>query len=238
MWTSKLTLIPGGLICKIQLADVSWNKPFKVAYKSKYNEWRISGEKSYTAAGNVRAPSNLLCLQWVKEAWDTISSEIFKKICGISVKTDGTEDTENRCMKETEVAFGARDSVNKGTKALLKPQPIGDDEVDPFADMDFEGVNWRIMKLCCRPSPCIFNITTCFKQTFPSPPEKEVVQTTAFQSIEPKKHFRDRKDLQGLQNTSNCSDDDAKPLLVKRWCTSFSICAFILIHMCMDVGLG
>ena len=59
---SDLSIIPGGGTSKIQPADVSWNKPFKVAYKSKYNEWMVSGEKSYTAAGNIRAPSKVLCL--------------------------------------------------------------------------------------------------------------------------------------------------------------------------------
>ena len=59
-------------------------------------------------------------------------------IFGISVKTDGTEDTEVHCMKEIEVAFGARDSVKKGSEALLQPKPVGDEEGDPFADLDFE----------------------------------------------------------------------------------------------------
>ena len=63
---SDISLIPGGLTGKIQPADVSWNKPFKTAYKQRYNRWMIEGEKTYTKAGNVRAPSKLLCLQWVK----------------------------------------------------------------------------------------------------------------------------------------------------------------------------
>ena len=74
---TDLGIIPGGLTCKIQPADVSWNK---ITYMTMYNEWMISGEKSYTAAGNVYVPGKLLCLQWVKEAWESIFSEIIKKI--------------------------------------------------------------------------------------------------------------------------------------------------------------
>lgn len=61
-----LSIIPGGLASKIQPADVNWNKPLRVVYKAKYNQWMVDGEKSYTAAGNVRTPNKLLCLQWVK----------------------------------------------------------------------------------------------------------------------------------------------------------------------------
>lgn len=135
---SDISVIPGGLTCKLQPADVSWNKPFKGSYKGKYNEWMIGGTKSYTAAGNVRAPSKLLCLQWVKEAcMDTISSDIIKKwfrSCGISLNIDGTEESEVHCMKENEVAFPAREVIKKATAALLQAQ-VEDEESDPFADL-------------------------------------------------------------------------------------------------------
>ncbi len=80
---SDASVIPGGLTGP---ADVSWNKPFKGAYKKLYNEWMISGEKSYTPAGNVRAPNKLLCLRWVKQAWSELSTEVIVKsfkVCAI-----------------------------------------------------------------------------------------------------------------------------------------------------------
>ena len=63
------SIIPGGLTKHLQPADVSWNKLFKELYRAKYEEWLASGEKTYTAGGNMRAPEKILCLQWVKEAW-------------------------------------------------------------------------------------------------------------------------------------------------------------------------
>ena len=36
---TDMCLIPGGLTTQLQPADVSWNKPFKTAYRKLYNEW-------------------------------------------------------------------------------------------------------------------------------------------------------------------------------------------------------
>ena len=74
--TTDLAIIPGGLTSQVQPADVSWNKPFKSAYWELYSKWMAEGEKSFTAAGNLRAPEKLLCLQWVKEASHYRSSEL------------------------------------------------------------------------------------------------------------------------------------------------------------------
>ena len=64
---TNASVIPGGLTNQLQPADVSWNKAFKTVYKDKYNEWMASREISYTAARNLRAPSKVLCLEWVRE---------------------------------------------------------------------------------------------------------------------------------------------------------------------------
>ena len=36
---SDMVIIPGGLTSQVQPADVSWNKPFKAAYRELYNKW-------------------------------------------------------------------------------------------------------------------------------------------------------------------------------------------------------
>ena len=54
--------IPGGCTSKLQPADVSWNKPFKNTLQECYDEWLFSGEKTYTAKGNTRAPTTALLL--------------------------------------------------------------------------------------------------------------------------------------------------------------------------------
>ena len=78
--TSDLAIIPGGLTSQVQPADVSWNKPFKSAYRELYDKWMAEGDKSFTASGNLKAPEKLLCLQWVNEAWNSVSSEVIQKV--------------------------------------------------------------------------------------------------------------------------------------------------------------
>ena len=104
---TDVSVIPGGHISHLQPADVSWNKPFKTAYKNKYNKWMVTGSKSYTAAGNMHAPSKALCLEWVRECWEALPTEVIQKCfraCGISVDVDGANDDEIHCLKDSGVA--------------------------------------------------------------------------------------------------------------------------------------
>ena len=77
----------------MQPAETSWNKPFKTAYRELYNEWMALGRKQYKAAGNVKPPDKLLCLEWVKRAWERVTQELVVtsfKACGISNKEGGS----------------------------------------------------------------------------------------------------------------------------------------------------
>lgn len=51
--------------------------------------------KEYTPTGKIKRPSYSLVASWVKEAWDNIDPAIIRrsfKCCGVSTKTDGSED--------------------------------------------------------------------------------------------------------------------------------------------------
>ena len=116
---------------------MSWNKPFKEFYRGKYEEWIASGEKTYTAGGNMRAPEKILCLQWVKEAWHSVTTAVIQKsfeVCGISVNTDGSQDDRIHCLKDNGVATDAKPKVEELTKKLLEK----DDDSDPFDDIEIE----------------------------------------------------------------------------------------------------
>ena len=63
---SDISVIPGGLTKHLQPANMCWNKHFKEAYRVSYDEWMTSGEKPYTPAGNMRPPTKMQVLQWVK----------------------------------------------------------------------------------------------------------------------------------------------------------------------------
>lgn len=94
-YNSDMAAIPGGCTCKLQPADVSWNRPFKAKLAELFDEWIFSGPVDRTRLGNRRPPPKTLLLQWIKEAWATITPDIIRrsfKKCGITVALDGTED--------------------------------------------------------------------------------------------------------------------------------------------------
>ena len=132
---SDTSIIPGGLTKHLQPAYVSWNKPFKEFYRAKYEEWFASGEKTYTAGGNMRAPAKILCLQWVKKAWYSVTTAVILKsfeACGIRVNTDGSQDDRIHCLKDTGVATDAKSKVEELTEKLLE----NSDDSDPFDDIE------------------------------------------------------------------------------------------------------
>ena len=83
----------------------------------------------------MRAPSKALCLQWVKECWDGLSTDIILKsfrVCGISVDVDSSGDSDIHCLKEGGVAAGAREDITTETASLLSGRRDSDDDADPF----------------------------------------------------------------------------------------------------------
>ncbi len=95
--------MPGGCTKFVQAPDVCWNKPFKAKITEYYEDWLLSGEKSYTPAGNMHAVSVDIYLEWVLNAWESISKELIQnsfKVCGISNAVDGSEDDLVHCFKD------------------------------------------------------------------------------------------------------------------------------------------
>ena len=82
----------------------------------------------------MRTPSKLLCVQWVKEAWDNLSEDVIKNLflaCGISVPIGGSQDSHIHCMQDDGVASAARPRVEDCTRQLLEPST---DMGDPFEE--------------------------------------------------------------------------------------------------------
>ena len=97
-----MAVVPGGCTKLVQPADVSWNAPFKAAYRKLYDTWLASGTMERTRSGHLRAPSKALRVQWVPEAWDSIRPEIIYKsfeACGIT-----SDPSLKHCAKQTGVA--------------------------------------------------------------------------------------------------------------------------------------
>uniref|UniRef100_A0A914HZN2 DDE-1 domain-containing protein n=1 Tax=Globodera rostochiensis TaxID=31243 RepID=A0A914HZN2_GLORO len=99
----EATIVPGGCTKFVQAADVSWNAPFKAKIRQQYEDWMLHGEKTTTSSGNTRAAPMNIYLNWIYEAWESISKEKISKsfkTCGITNAFDGSEDGEIHCFKE------------------------------------------------------------------------------------------------------------------------------------------
>ena len=62
-----------------------------------------SGEREFTANNNPRAPAAEVYLNWIYEAWQSISKELIAnsfKTCGVTSAADGTEDEDIHCFKQ------------------------------------------------------------------------------------------------------------------------------------------
>ena len=78
-------VIPGGCTSILQAPDVYWNKPFKQQLRALYDDWLEKGEKTWTKAGNFRAPSKTQLIDMVLKAWNALSSDLIVKsfmVCG------------------------------------------------------------------------------------------------------------------------------------------------------------
>jgi hypothetical protein len=118
---------------------MSWNKPFKQAYRSLYDEWMATGDKSYTPAGNLRAPKKTEMVHWVRQAWDSVPVDVIIhsfKVCGISVKPDGSEDSEIHVLKQDGVASEAANEVFRLTREMTTCNAVQVDEAHEDKDLE------------------------------------------------------------------------------------------------------
>ena len=76
---TDLVFVPPGCTSLLQAPDLSGNKPFKEKYCEMYDEWAVSGQKTYTAAGNMRPPTKEDCVKWVKIAWSSVTTETIQR---------------------------------------------------------------------------------------------------------------------------------------------------------------
>ena len=131
---SDVVVVPGCLTNHIKPADVSWNKPFKEAYRSKSEVWFSSGEMLYNPADNMRTPRKLLCVQWV------LNKNLIKNsflACGISVPIDSSQDSDSEihCMRGDDVAFATKTGVEDSKR---QPLELSSNIVDPFDKLHIE----------------------------------------------------------------------------------------------------
>lgn len=147
-FNSKMLVIPGGCTKYIQAPDVSWNKPFKAHLAVSYDKWLSNNEsKNYTRGGNLKAPPKSVLVEWVKEAWNSIPTELIKKsfkACALTINIDGSEDDEIMCFKKGQPCHEARDLLkihrldNRISELQLEEDPDEIENNELIIDADFE----------------------------------------------------------------------------------------------------
>ncbi|KAI6215354.1 hypothetical protein M3Y94_00376000 [Aphelenchoides besseyi] len=81
----ETAILPGGTTGFIQPADVSWNRPFKQSIRQSYEDWIVNEKnRETTKGGNLKAPPTLFVVQWIYDAWKSISEDVIRnsfKVC-------------------------------------------------------------------------------------------------------------------------------------------------------------
>lgn len=78
----SIDFIPAGCTSLVQPLDLVINKPFKDKLKDFFEKWLSETgikETNKTKKGYVKAPSSILVLKWIKEAWCQINSDLVVK---------------------------------------------------------------------------------------------------------------------------------------------------------------
>jgi hypothetical protein len=112
---TTMAAVPGGCTKLLQPADVSWNAPFKAAYRAAYDNWLANGDHTYTAGGNMRGAPKEHIVSMVKEAWSAVQRESIMQsfdVCGIT-----TSDIDAiHCTKVGGIAAAARGPLSGYTR--------------------------------------------------------------------------------------------------------------------------
>ena len=68
--------IPSGYFLVAQSLDVSINAPFKIHYKTQYNQWYCSEYSlSKTNVTNSKVPEQYVVVSWTLRSWEAIRAE-------------------------------------------------------------------------------------------------------------------------------------------------------------------
>lgn len=135
-------VIPGGCTSRIQIADVIFNKTFKAKITDLYTSW-IADESAhtFTAAGNLRAPSRELAVKWVIQAWSEVPEEMIVrglKSCAITNAVDGSEDHLIHCFKPGQPNSSGLEALKEDNADPAVESDDDDDEETAEAEDDDE----------------------------------------------------------------------------------------------------
>ncbi|CAJ1082921.1 Pogo transposable element with KRAB domain [Xyrichtys novacula] len=106
-------VIPPGCAKYIQASDLMWIQPFKRSLQEAYTQW-VSGGAG-RGLTNEDPPHRQL-VEWVVSAWDKLDDETIRtsfRVCGLALKSDGSEDHLIHCFKEGQPCSSGREALKQ-----------------------------------------------------------------------------------------------------------------------------
>lgn len=130
-------VIPGGLTAYLQAGDIGIYKSFKDNISVLIEQWKSSGDVSYTAAGNPRPPPENVVADWVKTAWRQIPSRVIEK----SIEAAGFGEWESWFISKHDV-YGPRFKAlwRDNMDELGEEQDIDAIQDDPLLEVEDDSI--------------------------------------------------------------------------------------------------
>lgn len=97
-----------------------------------------SDEREFTAQNNPRAPAPQIFLNWIYEAWQSLSKEAVAssfKACGIINTIDGSEDDSIHCFKQNGQVPNGRQMLREA-RANAEVEAVIVEEIDQDEDVE------------------------------------------------------------------------------------------------------
>uniref|UniRef100_K7FIJ0 HTH CENPB-type domain-containing protein n=1 Tax=Pelodiscus sinensis TaxID=13735 RepID=K7FIJ0_PELSI len=87
--SAHISVIPGGLTCKLQPLDMAVNHPFKCFVQEEWDNWMTNGEHTFTPAGRQHHATYVEVCKWVLAAWNRIKqATIWNGFCKCAILPD------------------------------------------------------------------------------------------------------------------------------------------------------
>ena len=134
-----MTVVLSGCTKYIQAPGVCWNAPFKGLVTEMYDAWMAEGSQEFTTQGNMKAPPRRVIVEWILEAWNSLSKDVIKssfKSCGLNISVDGSGDHLIHCFKDDQTC-----SMGAERLQVIMASTIEDDRENPLSlleDSDVE----------------------------------------------------------------------------------------------------
>lgn len=126
----KMAVIPGGLTPYLQAGDVGIYKSFKDHLAGLVDQWKRSGQVSYTKGGNLRPPELNTVASWVHTAWKETPASVVEK----SVQQCRFSDGSRSWFISKHDVYGAKFRQQWELRSLASAQDGGVDEMYPLME--------------------------------------------------------------------------------------------------------